>query len=229
MDHFPNMTAPATSEAIFNLSPLLVTIEDGLERLLGIIDTEDFIFYVNGEKVKSTIAEAVLISPKIHKNLRTCPETRTFTLRHESLTADDFRRYLDFVRSRALTDFSSDEQSSFLTTSGLLGNRRLTYLLLESLHAVDERQEVSAVDAEVCSGKFSDYSVETIQRIEKRMLHEILSSPSLRLENEDEFLKTLISLGSDYFEYWDYLEVNKLPIQLLNNFQRNSVNFEKKF
>jgi hypothetical protein len=32
----------------------------------------------------------------------------------------------------------------------------------------------------------------------------------LRLESEDSFLTTLISLGSEYFEYWDYLEVSNL-------------------
>jgi hypothetical protein len=49
-----------------------------------------------------------------------------------------------------------------------------------------------------------------LNKIEKEMLHEILSSPELKLENEDSFLKTLISLGTAYFDCWQYIEVKNL-------------------
>jgi hypothetical protein len=43
--------------------------------------------------------------------------------------------------------------------------------------------------------------------LDKKTLHDLLGSSSLEIESEDELLKTLIELGSDYFEFWPYLEV----------------------
>jgi hypothetical protein len=48
-----------------NVSPVLVALQDGLERLFEVIQSDDFSFLVNGEQIKSTIAEAALISPTI--------------------------------------------------------------------------------------------------------------------------------------------------------------------
>jgi hypothetical protein len=50
-----------------NASPMFVTLQDGLERLFEVMQSDDFYFVVNGEQLKSTIANAVLISSKIHK------------------------------------------------------------------------------------------------------------------------------------------------------------------
>jgi hypothetical protein len=44
----------------------------------------------------------------------------------------------------------------------------------------------------------------------KDIFHQILSSPSLELESEDAFVRILIELGTDYFEFFDYVEVNYL-------------------
>jgi hypothetical protein len=44
----------------------------------------------------------------------------------------------------------------------------------------------------------------------KDILHRILSSRSLELESEDDFVKILIELGRDYLEFFDYVEVNYL-------------------
>jgi hypothetical protein len=72
-----------------------------------------------------------------------------------------FSRFLDFVHSRLVTDFSRDEQISFLSIYGLFGNIRLTFLLLESLHGITTDKESSVfeicdIDANVCSAKFCD-------------------------------------------------------------------------
>jgi hypothetical protein len=165
--------------------------------------------------LKSTIAEAALISPTIHQRLRFCLEIRTFRIDDDKLTSKTFSRFLDFVHSRLVTDFSREEQISFLSICGLLGNIRLTFLLLESLHGMSEDKKSAVmdfgdIDANVCSSEFSDYSVAVIRWIDKGMLHEFLSSPELKLENEDAFLKILISLGTEYFEFWEYVEVKHL-------------------
>jgi hypothetical protein len=43
--------------------------------------------------------------------------------------------------------------------------------------------------------------------LDKQTLHEILESASLAIESEDDLLRTLISLGSEYFEFWSYIEI----------------------
>jgi hypothetical protein len=50
------------------------------------------------------------------------------------------------------------------------------------------------------------------------MLHSLLSSPSLRLESEDSLLQRLIDLGSEYFEYWIYLEIAFLSSEGISKF-----------
>jgi hypothetical protein len=181
---------------------------------------------VNGEELKSTIAEAALISPRIHEEMRSSPEFGTFHIDDTKLTLKDFGRFLTFVHSEAMTDFSESERTSFLSISGLLGNTRLTFLLLESLH-VNEATESNdglnnrAIDADVCASKFYEYSNELIERIDKGMLHEILKSRKLKLENEDRFLTTLIDLGSDYFDFWEYIELKNLTKDGLSRFFEN--------
>jgi hypothetical protein len=44
-------------------------------------------------------------------------------------------------------------------------------------------------------------------RAESAILHEILSSMELKLENEDSFLTILIDLTMYYFDFWQYIEV----------------------
>jgi hypothetical protein len=98
--------------------------------------------------------------------------------------------------------------------------------LVESLHCFESSQESSVfdvleIDADVCAANFYDYSVELIKHIDKRMLHEIVSSRLLKLESEDVFLTTLIDLGSDYFEYWQYIKVCNLTGDGLVHFVEN--------
>jgi hypothetical protein len=46
--------------------------------------------------------------------------------------------------------------------------------------------------------------------LDKNTLHGLLSSRSLGIENEDALLQLLIEFGSDYFEFWSYIEVTFL-------------------
>jgi hypothetical protein len=49
--------------------------------------------------------------------------------------------------------------------------------------------------------------VDELQCLDKQTLHQILESASLAIESEDDLLRTLISLGSGYFEFLSYIEV----------------------
>jgi hypothetical protein len=40
----------------------------------------------------------------------------------------------------------------------------------------------------------------------------------LKLENEDEFLTSLIDLGSDYFDFWQYVELQNLTSDGISRF-----------
>jgi hypothetical protein len=97
-----------------NASPVLVVLQYGLERLFEAVQSEEFYFIVNDEELKSTLAEAVLISPTIHEELRSSPDFRTFRINDTKFTSNDFGRFLTFVHSQVMTDFSKSEQTSFL-------------------------------------------------------------------------------------------------------------------
>jgi hypothetical protein len=64
----------------------------------------------------------------------------------------------------------------------------------------------SEATIDYCASQFHCYSVEEIARLDKHTLHLILQSPSLQIESEDQFLQFLIDLGSDYLEFWTYIE-----------------------
>jgi hypothetical protein len=207
------MSQPAET-ARLNCSPLFVTLQNGFERLMEIVPKESFAFFVKDEEIKSTVAEAVLISRRIHENLQCSPGNRIFRINDERITANNFRRFLELIHCHSLKEFSEEDRLSFLLISELLGNDELTYLLIGTLrerYLKDSNEDSETeIEANHCASQFYDYSIEEIVRIEKRILHEILSSRELKLKNEDELLKTLIQLGSDYFEYWCYIEVNFL-------------------
>jgi hypothetical protein len=122
----------------FHQSPLFVALQNGFERLLEVIKSDEFVFIINGESHKSTVLEVILISPNIHENLRSSPGSFTFCINDENITTKDFNRFLDFVHSRFLKGFSEDEQLSFVSISEVLGNDGLTFLLIESLRMISE-------------------------------------------------------------------------------------------
>jgi hypothetical protein len=64
----------------------------------------------------------------------------------------------------------------------------------------------SEATIDYCASQFHRYSVDEISCLDKHTLHRLLPSPSLRVESEDQFLRFLIDLGSDYFEFWHYIE-----------------------
>jgi hypothetical protein len=222
---FAQSVVQPEATAKLEFSPLFVTLHEGFERLLEVVPKDEFVFIVNGEAIVSTVTQAVLISPKIYETFRSCPGNCGFRINDEHITANDFRRFLDFVRSRVFDGFSDDERSSFLSISSLLGNDELTYLLIMTLKSatMNESKVISnfVIDANDCASQFYCYSIDLIRRIDRRMLHEILSSEKLKLETEDELLRMLIDLGSDYFDFWCYIEVSCLSDDGIDLFVEN--------
>jgi hypothetical protein len=77
-------------------SPWLVTLQDGLDRILDIVPKDDFVFVINGESLTLRVAEVVLVSPTIHKKLQSVPGDFTFNLEDTSLTVKDFPAFFRF-------------------------------------------------------------------------------------------------------------------------------------
>jgi hypothetical protein len=205
-------------------SPRTATLREGFERILDVFPIEPFIIFVNGEELKMSVVDAVLISPKIHQQLRCSPCNHSFGIQDERLTAKDIFRFVEFVHSDFWHDFSKEEQSSFISICSILGNRCLSLILMNRLQEMnkglkDEKDFfLNEIDARYCALNFYSYSIDLLKLLDKSVFHEILSSPSLTLENEDGLLKLLINLGSDYFEFWSYIEVSCLSVDGIQQF-----------
>jgi hypothetical protein len=201
-----------------------VALHNGFDRLMTIGNSDEFVFVVNGETVKSTVQEAVLLSPAISERLKLNPGDFTFTIKDDRINSSDFVGFLKFFRSRVWRAISQSEALSFLSIAGLLGNDEMSFAMIELSSEVVEKSDLNNdsispegiglklinIDARDCASVFYRYSSDSLRRLSKALLHEVLSSPFLELESEDSFLQTLLDLGSDYQEFWDYIEVGYL-------------------
>jgi hypothetical protein len=94
--------------------------------------------------------------------------------------------------SSASTSSSSSSSSS---NSTLISGEVLVDLISSPKATID-----------YCASQFHRYSVDAIRHLDKHTLHLLLQSSSLRIASEDEFLRFLIDLGRDYFEFWCYIK-----------------------
>jgi hypothetical protein len=74
------------------------------------------------------------------------------------------------------------------------------------------------VNIESCASEFAFYSATELGYLDQSVLHALLSSSSLRLENENSLLTILIELGDKYFDFWSYLEVPLLSDEWISQF-----------
>jgi hypothetical protein len=74
---------------------------------------------------------------------------------------------------------------------------------------------------EYYASHFYLYAAAELRCLDKNTLHDLLSSRSLGIESEDALLRLLIELGSDYFEFWSYIEVVFLSDEGLSLFVDN--------
>jgi hypothetical protein len=214
-------------------SPFHAILQDGIDRLLELIPNEEFTFIVKGEEWKITLFEAVLISPIISERLKTDPLNHFFNAENDELEMKQFSSFVDFIRNREENTFSREDEIAILSICKLLGNENLFLLILGSFHCEVSSKSFSFKECEYesskmknmyelsiedCASKFSSYSIDELRNVPKQMLHSLLSSPSLRLENEDSLLERLIDLGSEYFEYWSYLEIEFLSSDGISKF-----------
>jgi hypothetical protein len=90
--------------------------------LFELIQPEDFTFIVKDERFKSTLAEAILISPIISERLKSDPTNREFCFPTDELEPKQFSIFLDFIRCRDSVKFSRKLESDSLSIWKMVGN-----------------------------------------------------------------------------------------------------------
>jgi hypothetical protein len=206
---------------------------------------------VKGETMKSTLAEAVLISPIIFGNLQTNPMNREFHFSNDELSPKIFEQFIELIRHRdrnrnpdhGSINFSIEHKLDFLLVCRSLGNERLSLIFLDSIHSnhsnltstVNESQsnvsgmieiDMKGEYYESCASQFYSYSTDELRTLSKQTLHKILSSESLAIESEDTLLLTLIDLGCDYCDFWCYIEISFLSDDGISRFV-DTLSFEE--
>jgi hypothetical protein len=220
--------------------------QDGHEQIFKVMDGEEFMFIVNGARLETTLAKAMLLLSAVYKVLQHDSTVRTFVVSDESLHSSDFELLLAIVHCHCddCEKLSQAGKLSFLPICHLLGNERLAYTLLALMSsdsnsittspstskpsescasAKAESKDISVRDVTIgyYASRFYSYSPETLQHVDKETLHHYLKSSSLKIESEHDLLQTLIELVSDYFEFWDCLEVILLSDTGLSCFVMN--------
>jgi hypothetical protein len=141
------MTVPP-SDALLKGSTFFALLQDGLTRMLSVVKSDKFEVVLNGESFETTLAEAVLISPKVYELLQLDPTIRTFTIssvdESESIDSSSFQTFLGCVHLREFIDLSRSNELTFLTICRLLGNERLAFLFLASLNSSSPRGSATA-------------------------------------------------------------------------------------
>jgi hypothetical protein len=191
---------------------------------------------VNGFHFESTVAEAILISSFIYESLLQDPSVSTFCISSSKIDSNDFVEFVQLFRLN--TSFNSTiHVLSLLSIFRALGNESLSISLFALMHSqLDESQSSSNsksdqsgillwieslnvdVNIDYCVFKFGLYSTAELCCLDLSLLHALLSSSSLRLENEDVLLTQLLELGEDYYELWNYLEIAFLSDEGISKF-----------
>jgi hypothetical protein len=78
--------------------PIYAILQDGLERLFEVMKSDCFEFEVEGQKIESTFAEAVLISPIISNLLKSDSTMNQIRINDTNISATSFTAFLRFVR-----------------------------------------------------------------------------------------------------------------------------------
>jgi hypothetical protein len=192
------------ADTAFAFPPFYAIMETGLKRMLEFVKSDCFTFTVNGEYFESTIAEAVLISPAVCDILRRDAGMRSFVISSSDIESNDFGSILGFVRSFD-TVMSKDRTLRLLSIFNILGNDQLSFLLLASMNLSNSKAIIESIqlkhvapllavrrnmlscDANIEYGasEFSFYSTDSLRCLSRNALPTLLSSESLRLENED--------------------------------------------
>jgi hypothetical protein len=179
-----SITSP---NATIKFSPFHAILQDGIDRLLELIPNEEFTFIVKGEELKITLFGAVLISPILSERLKTDPPNHEFNLESDEIKMKQFSSFVDFIRNREEFNFSREDEIVILSICKLLGNEKLSLLILgcfpsgisiksfssnecESESESSEMQNICKISIEDCASKFNSYSTAELENISKHLM-----------------------------------------------------------
>jgi hypothetical protein len=197
-------------------SPFYGIVQDGFSRMMEFVESEEFEFVVEGREIKSHLCEAVLISPRVYEAVQSDRTCRRFEFGTDVL-ARDFEIFLGFIRGREFDGADRSEIMKSLFISGKLSNSRLSYALLASLHSITIfnsglRDSIRFCDANVdfCASQFFEYSIEELRLLGTPALRAVVSSSAFTVDSEDSLLRSLIGLGSGFFDLLECIEIGLL-------------------
>jgi hypothetical protein len=206
--------------------------KDGLVRLFEVLEYEPFTFLVNDRNVKSTFPEALLLSHAVYSEFQCESTRRRLKVCADGIDENNFAFVLKMIRNEIddNIEISEEREFSFLSILRSLGNERHSLKLLSLMHA-RRSSERSTQDLFPCNGTsanvvatsthlmnnecnvnycaspFDSYSMNELSRLDRHILHALLSSETHGIETDDSLLDTLIDRGSNYYEYWQYIQV----------------------
>jgi hypothetical protein len=83
--------------------------------MIEFVKSDEFMFTVNRTEFKSTIAEAVLLSPLVCECLRSDSACRTCNLDKDMIDPAAFGDFLTFVRSHELVELPRAKELTFMS------------------------------------------------------------------------------------------------------------------
>jgi hypothetical protein len=119
----------------YMFSPFYAILQDEIDRLFELLPCEEFTFIVKGESLKTTLSEAILISPMISERLKTDPTNREFEIEIENdeVEMKQFSNFVELIRDREQYVFRRENELIFLSICKLIGNEQLSVLILGSV------------------------------------------------------------------------------------------------
>jgi hypothetical protein len=232
-------TSQPQPQPFFKFSPFHAILQDGLERVLDVVKSDNFSFIVKGRVFISTIAEATLFSPKVHEMLRSDPSVRSFDISAEDDNIDVslFSLFLEIARNYDCPSIEENKKLCLLSLCRAIGNERLALVFLswfcstgsESESVIGSSSSGSATttakivgfcnaNIDSCASQFHSYSIDTLHSLDQRTLHSLLRSRSLHIKTEDDLWPSLVSLGSEYCEYLGCVEISLLTSDCVSIF-----------
>jgi hypothetical protein len=102
-------------ETSFRFSPFYAIMCDGHDRMCEFVNSDDFMFTVNGTEFKSTIAEAVRLSLLVFECLRSDSACHTFNRYTNMIDTATLGDFLMFVRSHELVELPRAKELTFMS------------------------------------------------------------------------------------------------------------------
>jgi hypothetical protein len=198
----------------------------GLERG-GSTCEKDFSFIGKSFEYECTKFEACFISPRIHSLLLQDRTVDSFVIEWEPDGIDHqnvFESLMQLAKGRPIT-LSATDAASFLGLAKVLGNTELMEVVLSHENPMTLSTACSRLtmkssfggsfDDEIAfiAAHFGDIDTESLRKLNVPLLEQIVSSPLLRVRDEDWLLEFICTLDCDHTILLRYLLCEYLSVE----------------